>query len=478
MQSLGLLDQLRPILATLPQPIYLVGGAVRDLLLNQSGNDLDFAVPIDAIEAAFTVANALGRPAYVMDRERDVARIMLPEGVTLDFAGFRNGGSLEADLQDRDFTINAIALDAKAADADYFDPTNGLADLENGIVRMTHVGAIEDDPARALRAIRMAQKFGFVIEKETQAAVKTMRGQLWRISAERVRDEFVKLISLSNPDQAINQLNDYGLLDEITPEITATVGVTQSIPHHEDVFGHTLSVLRELSVVSEQLTVNREHPTQYASLITHHSSLIAHLNRPIDNNYSAATLLRFAALFHDCGKPKTCTVDENGRIRFFEHEHVGAELAGARLRELKFSGAVVKYVKTVVKHHMRPFHLVNSGTPSRRAIFRYFKATGDAGVDIAIHALADHLARDRTDDRVAKLFGLVNTLLKHYFEEFEQSVQPPKLVDGGDLIRELGMKPGREIGRILAAISESQATGQTKTREEALSLARQLIRKS
>ncbi len=468
--TLDLLAQLRPILVRQPQPIYLVGGAVRDILLNHNGNDLDFAVPSKAIKTTYSIADALGQPAYVLDRERDVARIVMPSKMTIDIAGFRAGAggdrSLEADLRDRDFTINAIALEVTTSEQAYIDPTNGIADIQNGIVRMTHPQAISDDPARALRAIRMAQMFGFVIEPQTEAAIRALDGRLDTISAERVRDELLKLLALPHPERAIRQLNEFGLLASIAPELIATIGVTQSPPHYEDVFDHSMSVLGKVSVLTS--------PGQREIELPYAAQLQTHLARPIDSANSAADLLRVAALFHDCGKPATRTVEPNGRIRFFKHEHVGAAIAGSRLRQLKFSGAADSYVKTIIKNHMRPLQLVNIGTPSRRSIFRYFKATGAAGLDIGIHALGDQLSHDNSAETMAKYYVFLNTLCQHYFDAYEETIQPPRLLDGKDLIGELNVPQGEEIGRILDAITELQATGEIKTREQAITLARKL----
>ncbi len=492
--SLDLLDQLRPIFATLDQPVYLVGGTVRDLILDRPSADLDFAVQRNAIKVTFAVADALGHPAYVMDRDRDVARIVLPDGLWLDFAGFRAANdsttSLEADLRDRDFTINAIALEIRGDSFstysqnkqavtsnfdEYIDPTGGVEDLKHGIVRQTNPRAIDTDPARALRAIRMAQQFGFEIELETQTAIGAISGQLWRISAERVRDGLLKLLMLNQPADAIRQLQQYNLLAEIIPELPAAIGVTQSPPHHEDVFDHILSVVGVMAEIDQQLRTGGDLIDQFGWSGSIVEKLRAHFGRTVDGGFTGYQLLRLAALFHDVGKPETRSVDDDGRIRFFTHEHVGADLSRQRLNQLKFSKAAAKHVQATVKGHMRLFNLAREKSVSRRAIFRFYKAFGDAGLDICLHSLADHLARDRHDDMVDRLIVLINTLLTHYFEEFESSVKPPKLIDGGDLIRELGIKPGPDFGRILDAVTEGQAAGEITTREQALALARQLL---
>ena len=178
-----LLADVTKIIEQWPQPVYLAGGAVRDLVLDRPIHDLDFVVERNAIKLAFWVANKLAVPAYVLDQERDVGRVMIDAEISLDFARFRQnnrefGGTLEADLQARDFTINAMAQEVKSGDAPIIDPTGGLQDLESGVVRMVYARALEDDAARALRALRMGLQFGFELEAETYAAVKRTTGQI------------------------------------------------------------------------------------------------------------------------------------------------------------------------------------------------------------------------------------------------------------------------------------------------------------
>ncbi|RMG93523.1 MAG: CCA tRNA nucleotidyltransferase, partial [Chloroflexi bacterium] len=239
-----LLEQLRPFLVRQEMPVYLVGGAVRDALLGQASHDLDFVVPEKAISLAFRVADELGVPAYVLDRERDTGRVVLPElATTLDFASFR-GADLLADLRDRDFTVNAIALPVSAqTTAGLIDPCGGQADLAAGVLRMTHARVIEDDPLRALRALRLAVTFGLRLAAETESAVSAAADLLDQVSTERVRDELLRLLATAVPHEAIRQLDKYQLLRTVLPEIADLAVIEQSPPHHEPVLPHTLSVL-------------------------------------------------------------------------------------------------------------------------------------------------------------------------------------------------------------------------------------------
>ncbi len=455
--------------------IYLVGGSVRDLVLGRPIHDYDFAVQTGAIKLAFQVGDALRLPAFVLDEARDIGRVMLADGVTtLDFARFRRadgtfGETLEEDLWGRDFTMNAIALDVaqtnSAESPSYIDPTQGLCDIEHSVVRMTHARAIEQDPARALRALRMALGFGFEMAAETQAAVRGMAGGLGRISAERVRDEFLKLLSL---DGSIATLQKYGLLHDIVPEVNALTDVAQSSPHTKDVFWHTVSVLHWLSQLEHgQSAVNGiQLPTK---------KIASHLQQTYDGGYSGVTLLQLGALLHDIGKAKTQTVEQDGRIRFSGHEGIGAQMAERRMKQLKFSRAATQRVRAIVKGHMRPLFLAQAETLTPRAVYRYFNKLGDTGVEIALLSLADHLGTyDGVGDALAwqRLTVTVAQLLDYFFER-QDVVKPVALINGGDLI-EMGMKPGRVFGRILAAITEAQAAGEVTTRQQALTMAREI----
>lgn len=478
----ALMAQLRPLFAQESDPIYLVGGAVRDALLGQVSYDLDFVQPEGAVKLSFRVADALGVPAYVLDKERDTGRVILPDGRTyLDFSCFR-GPDLEADLVGRDFTINAIALPTAAhTDASLIDPTNGRADLQAKVIRHIHDRSLLDDPVRTLRGLRLALRLGFTLAPETAVAIATAAPQLTAVSTERIRDELLKLLQTNRPDEAIHQMVVLGLLPVVLPEIAAESGITQSPPHHEDVLTHTISVLRWLVQVERALmgqadTLSSALDDIHNRLAVYAPGLQAHWQRVVDGGIKGGGLLRLGALYHDVGKPETRIVDEDGRIRFFDHDQHGAAITARQLHRLALSNDAVSHVRRIVAGHMRPLLLAQSGRPlSRRTVYRYFRATGSAGVDVAILSLADHLAARHGPGEAAeweRLLSVVSQLLDHYFTRYEETVAPPLLVNGRDLITELNLPPGPEIGRLLRLIQEAQAAGEIHTRGQALALAR------
>jgi poly(A) polymerase len=481
-----LLERLRPLLAQEEEAVYLVGGAVRDALLGRVSNDLDFAVAQNAIALAFRVADALGLPAYVLDRERDTGRVVLPdEETTLDFARFR-GHDLEADLRDRDFTINALALPAAAATgASLIDPTGGRADLAAGLLHPTHERALQHDPVRALRAVRLALSFDLSLTDDAETAVREAAPLLQTASIERVRDELLKALAGAAPERAVREMQRLLLLPVVLPEIAALAGVAQSAPHHEEVLPHTIRVLSWLARLEAAILQGEEPDSPVVAraqvkLAPYTDSLRHHFARHVPGDLDGRIVWRLGALFHDVGKAETQTM-ENGRIRFLGHDKVGAKIAARRLRALRFSNEAADHARRIVDGHMRPLFLSQNEQVSRRAVYRFFKSTSTAGLDIGLIALADHLATyDAPEADVArtggtnyeKLLSVVTELYRHYFERYEETVRPRPLLDGQELIRALHLTPGPEVGRLLRLLEEAQAAGHIHTREEALAFAR------
>ena len=471
--------------------IWLVGGAVRDALLGRPLHDWDFAVDRDALELARSVANALSGAYYTMDAERATGRaIVTAEDGTrleLDFALLR-GDSLTDDLCTRDFTINALALDQEGT---LIDRTGGRADLEARQVRATSERAFRDDPVRLIRAVRMEAGLNFKIEPQTAGWIQRDAALLVHPSPERVRDEFVRLLTLEDAASHLLRLDEFGLLVHVMPELASLKGVTQSPPHRFDVWHHTLLVANTLQGVIAATTGDGVGPHVPAdvpaaawgdisrTLGQFAGDVTAHLAIEISVGRDRALLLKLAALLHDVGKPKTWSQDEDGHIHFYNHEPVGGQIAAQRLTELRFSRDEGERMRVLVSQHLRPAHLARTDRVTRRAVYRYFRATGCAGVDVVLLSLADHLATygpNLQEHRWARRLAVADTLLTHCFEHYEETVDPPPLVTGNDLMAELGLEPGPKIGRLLEALREAQAAGEIKTQEEALRLARKIVK--
>lgn len=471
-----LLARLRPYFAQIDQPLFLVGGAVRDSLLGIASHDLDFVAAAEGIKTAYKLGDLLGRPAYVLDKARDVGRVVLADVDTmLDIAVFR-GPTLEADLYDRDFTINAMALPAAAqTESSLIDPWSGQVDLQAQVVRQVHAAALRDDPIRGLRAIRMGLKFGYTVTLETQNSARQALQKLSQTSAERVRDELLKIIQVDGAG-GLAQLQQLGGLSQVLPAIARLEGVAQSAPHHEPVLAHTLSVLRELQMMLDALQ-NGRYPPHFDLLSPYTPQLRAHLARPVAGGLTGGLLLRLAAIFHDVGKADTQTVEEEGQIRFFGHATVGANLTEQALRDLRLSREALRHTAAIVRGHMRPLLLARETEISERAIYRFFNQLGTAGLDIILLSIADNLATyagELGPDWPA-LSDLLDRLLDGYFTRYGPKTTPLPLLSGSDLQAAFDLTPGPLIGILLRQLKEAQTVGDISTRAEALALAQRLV---
>ena len=466
---MNLLDQVISFLGDHDVDAYLVGGLVRDQLLKRADKrDIDLAIVGDASELAREFADANSGAFYLMDEEHNVARVILGD-TYIDFAELR--GDLRQDLGTRDFTINAMAR--QLGSDQLIDPFHGQRDLRDKYVRAVSEHVFLDDPVRLLRAIRIAGELGFSIEQHTEGLMRSDESLLSYASMERARDEFCKILAQDNAIALLRQMDDLGLLTALLPEMGTLKGVTQSLPHTYDVFNHTLHTVDELVKIQA---------CGYVDVAN--GEFVGELKKHMAHQVSAArargTLLRLTALLHDLGKPVTRTVEESGRIRFFEHEPCGAEMAETLMRRLRFSNDEIDIVKPTITHHLRPALLSVEPHVSNRAAYRFFRDAGDAGVDVCVLMMADQRARtspnvDETQDAVLR--GVTATLLDRYYRTPVAVISPPSLVDGRMLMRELNLDAGPHIGELLESIREAQAEGEIKTREDALVFARQNFRR-
>jgi putative nucleotidyltransferase with HDIG domain len=470
-------------------PVYLVGGAVRDSFLSRLSHDLDFALRVDALGVGRQVADALGGAYYPLDEERETGRVILTEEdgsrMVLDFALFR-GPDLESDLRARDFTVNAMAVDVRKIDS-LLDPLGGLNDLLAKQLRACTSGTFDDDPVRILRGVRLAADFGFRIHPETIHLMRISAAQLERVSPERIRDELFRILGGPRPGPSVQALDMLGVLPYLLPELLDLKGVTQSPPHTADVWTHTISVMRNLNTVLNVIS-SEFNPDESANLAMgmlsarlgrYRQQVAEHLDTAFTPDRSLRPLLFLAALFHDIGKPETRQVDEDGRIRFFEHEQVGVKKISNQSINLHLSNEETKRLTTILLHHMRPILLAQSEQGlSRKAVYRFFRDTKAAGIDICLLSLADVLGTygpTLPQNVWRRHLDVVRTLFDAWWDLPEETVSPPPLLNGRDLIKEFDLKPGPQIGSLLEALREAQVVGQISDRDTALEFVRQRI---
>jgi poly(A) polymerase len=413
----------------------LVGGPVRDAFLGRKSPDLDFTTSALPDE---TIAILKGNVDTWWDIGKEFGTIGARIGNdTIEITTYRAdeydadsrkplvafGKSLEADLFRRDFTVNSMAL--RLPEQVFVDPTNGLQDLLDGILKTPIEPQISfsDDPLRMMRGARFASQLGFEIEPATFEAMKHMTDRLAIVSAERIQAEFVKLMLGANPRLGLEALVDSGLAHVVLPELPALRLESDEHHHHKDVYEHTLMVVEQAIDYEKDYGLERDF------------------------------VLRFAALLHDIGKPATRRLEAGGAVSFYHHDVVGAKLAKKRMRELRFDTYTTKAVAHLIEHHLRFFGY--SDQPwTDSAVRRYVR---DAGDQLArLHALtrADVTTRNkRKADRLAHAYDDLEARISHLAQEEELNALRPDL-DGTQIMEILGIRPGRDVGEAYKFLME------------------------
>lgn len=484
------------------RPVYMVGGAVRDMLLDRPIHDMDFVLPGETRHLARQVAARLNGALYILDEERHTTRVVLDQAelpggragdhFLLDFAAFR-AGDLAGDLGDRDFTINALAFDIAHPDQ-LIDPMGGLDDLRAGCIRACSPASFSNDPIRILRAVRQALGLGFHLDPASLQLMRTAVTLLPKISAERLRDELFKILDGSNVALAIRILDRLGVLPYVLPELEGLKGISQSPPHTVDVWEHTLNTIQYLEQLLQPLIGQYQEET--VPDLTVGSAVLwlgrfrdhfeQHFNQVLVPERTVRSLLFLSALYHDVEKPATRETTPGGKIRFLGHQDTGALTIAQRGRQLALSADEIDRLETIIKNHMRVHQFMNpllkdeTQKPSRRAIYRYFRDTDKAGIDICLISLADTRGTygfTLPSNIWQSELEICRTLLEAYWEKTTEIVSPPRLLSGHDLMQIFGMKPGKIIGQALSAIREAQAVGEIHTRDEALDYVRNWLGK-
>ena len=407
----------------------LVGGPVRDSLLGRLGNDLDFttnARPDDTkkiLKKWATDVWDVGIKFGTIGAKKD--------NVTYEITTFRAdsyesdsrkpevnfGDSIEGDLLRRDFTVNAMAIELTTPTPEFIDPHNGVTDLLKKVLKTPSSPELSfsDDPLRMLRAARFASQLGFTIDDDVLVAMKAMSDRLSIISAERIRDEFIKTVMSSDPRAGITILVDTGLCEKFLPEIPKLRLEIDEHHHHKDVYEHTLTVIEQSIALEERLSG---------------PNLVA----------------RLAALMHDVGKPKTRALIAGGGVSFHHHEVVGARMTKERLKKLRFDHDVVEDVSQLVFLHLR-FHGYGDGAWTDSAVRRYVRDAGDLLTHLHVLTRADCTTRNRKKaETLATHYDGLENRIAQLMEQEELLKSRPDL-DGHAIMKLLGIPAGPKIGK-------------------------------
>jgi poly(A) polymerase len=432
----------------------LVGGPVRDAILGRLGNDLDFttdAKPAQSkkileawadsvweIGAEFgTIAARKGEIEVEVTTYRSESYDLNSRKPDVQF-----GESIEGDLKRRDFTINAMALELTTEPPTFLDLFGGITDLESKLIKTpgTAEDSFSDDPLRMMRAARFMSQLNFDVDPSVITAIKKMADRLSIISAERIRDEFIKTLMSPNPRLGLTLLVETGLADKFLPEIPKLKLEIDEHHHHKDVYEHTLTVLEQAIALEERLA-------------------------------GPNLTLRLAALMHDIGKPKTKELIPGGGVSFHHHEVVGSRMTKERLRTLRFDNHVIKDVAQLVFLHLR-FHGYGSGEWTDSAVRRYVRDAEDLLIHLHLLTRADCTTRNKKKaDLLARTYDQLEDRIVTLMEQEELNKIRPDL-DGVEIMKILDLKPSPVVGQaynyLLELRLEHGPLGVEKATEELL----------
>jgi poly(A) polymerase len=432
----------------------LVGGPVRDAILGRLGNDLDFttdAHPKDCekilnkwadsvwdIGAAFgTVAGKKGDITVEITTYRSESYEADSRKPNVEF-----GKTIEADLSRRDFTINAMALELTTDEPTFIDLYNGVSDLESKLIKTPGKpeDSFSDDPLRMMRAARFMSQLNFTIDPAVITAIKSMTARLEIISAERIRDEFIKIIMSDNPRLGITLLVETGLADIFLPEIPKLKLEIDEHHHHKDVYEHTLTVLEQAIALESRLG-------------------------------GPNLTLRLAALLHDIGKPKTKELIAGGGVSFHHHEVVGSRLCKERMKKLRFDNHIIKDVAQLVFLHLR-FHGYGNGEWTDSAVRRYVRDAEELLIHLHLLTRADCTTRNQKKaEGLAKTYDQLEERIALLMEQEELNKIRPDL-SGEQIMEILSIKPSPAVGKaydfLLELRLEHGPLGEEKAKAELL----------
>ncbi|MDN5893954.1 MAG: CCA tRNA nucleotidyltransferase [Nocardioides sp.] len=447
------IDELGAMFESAGHELAMVGGPVRDAMLGRLQVDLDFTTSArpEQVEkllrpwcdAMWDVGRAFGtigarRGEWQVEittyrSEKYDASSRKPE---VDY-----GDSLVGDLGRRDFTVNSMALTLPGRT--FEDPHGGLVDLATRVLRTpgTPEDSFSDDPLRMMRAARFVAQLGFEVAPEVRQAMTDMAERITIISAERVRDEIVKLICAPYPRRGLILLVETGLADHVLPELPALALERDEHHRHKDVYEHTLTVLEQSMEQEERLA-------------------------PAGARVQPDFTSRFAALMHDVGKPKTRRFESGGLVTFHHHDVVGAKMTRKRMKALRFSNDEIDAVSTLVELHLR-FHGYGDGEWTDSAVRRYVRDAGDQLTRLHILTRADCTTRNqRKADRLRRVYDDLEARIDRLSEEEELASIRPDL-DGTQIMEILDIPPGREVGAAYKFLLELRMEEGPKSEEDA-----------
>lgn len=441
---------------------HVVGGAVRDRLLNRPTLDFDVVVDKNPKKIADIIAKSFNGTAFPLDEERGIVRVALKSGIHADIAKIQ-GPTFEADIDRRDFTVNALSVPME----DWIKPNwkKFIIDRHKGIQHLSEQRIVpvsarifKEDPLRLLRAFRISAELNFKLSPETLKMIARYKALIRKPAPERKRSEMLQIFATPNAYPTLLEMDKTGLLDKVFREAPRLRKTASAHYGKGGVLKHTLDSVR---FFEEILRDKSWFPGLHGKIAGYLNDLIAGQPR-----YAHC---KWALLLHDIGKPDTMKMMK-GRLRFFEHEQVGADKVAKIANQFRWSSDEVSKYSRLVRNHMRPGNLAADPKVTDKAIHRFFRDLDDDAIAMLLVSLADHLTyltpaqrkkRNSPHERVTI------KMIRRYYTAREKVV-PPRLVTGYDIMKTLHLKPSPLIGNLLKDLTEAQSEGSIHTKERAL----------
>jgi len=454
-------EAVRSALADGPEA-WLVGGVVRDALLNRPLADVDLAVDGDPERAARQIARALGGPAFQLSEAFGSWRALSRDRTVSCDVTVLQGEGIPGDLARRDFSINAIAVPLSGGEP--IDPHGGRADLATGTLRVLGEASYADDPLRTLRLVRLVAELGFEPDAETERLTIAAAPRLIEPSPERVFAELRRTVAAPGVLAGIDLAARLGVLGAVLPELTALEGIEQSRFHHLDVYRHTLEVLERLMEIEADLE------RFFGELAEPVAEVLA---QPLADELTRGQALRFGALLHDIAKPQTRGRREDGRVTFIGHDAAGQALSRSMLTRLRTGERLRAYVGALTRHHLALGFMVHRMPLGPRDVYGYLSHVDPVEVEVTLLSCADRMATRGEGQQpwIDTHLGLARDLMGPVLRWRAQG--PPRVpVRGDDLAVELGLAEGPEVGDLLSRLREAVFAGEVTDRDGAIAYAR------
>lgn len=434
---------------------YIVGGFVRDILMNKKSHDRDLIIcNCDVEKFSRELADKLNAHFIELDSINKIYRIVLENKVDYIDITMPIENDFEKDIKRRDLTINAIAYNLKTSEI--VDLVGGVDDIKNKKIKGICDKNFEDDPLRLLRIFRFYAKTGFEIDESLIELSKSLYKRINEPAKERVTVELLKMFEGKYCDLALLKLDECGLLEEIFPIYKEVKKIPPNSHHHLDLIHHLIESVRQVQMIYEKSSEevkNHLETIKYASV-------------------QELAFLKLATFLHDIGKPSCWTIEEDTlRHRFIKHDEIGSKLVVPILKDLKFSKKQIQYVQTLIKYHIYPSSMVSAEDVTDKAFMKFYRKMEGYVIDVIILAMADRLsARGEkiTEEIVTKNINSLTKLLNDYLK-MRKDIKPlEKLLDGRDIMELLNIKQSPRLGEIICALKEAQISGNVTTKEEAV----------